>query len=161
MESLRKSESSKAWGERKRILAGAAAEVLFALLPLVFVAMVLLHKDHSTALLASPEWSFGAAILFGQAVVKFMTGLVRRGASQSYVSNGPVALIVTTVIVLGLGPSLFTLTMILQAAEERADPGHWLKVLQITLFFGAVVAYMLLSTVGESLSNDERGEPRQ
>src|SRR3712207_7620614 len=74
---------SESWGERKGIPAGAAAEVMFAVLPLLVVAMVLLHKEHSTALLASPEWSFGAAILFGQSVVKFMTSLARGGKAHN------------------------------------------------------------------------------
>ena len=149
------SPKSEKWSERKGILAGAAAEVWFAVLPLLVVAMVLLHKDHSTALLASPEWSFGASILFGQSIVKFMTGLVRGRATRAEVANGPVAFVVASVIVFGLVPSLLALNMTLQAAEDKHDPASWLKIFQIILFFASALTYMLLSTVGETLSRDE------
>jgi len=146
---------SESWGERKGILAGAAAEVMFAVLPLLVVAMVLLHKEHSTALLASPEWSFGAAILFGQSVVKFMTSLARGGKAHNRVANGPVAFVAAGVIVFGLVPSLMALNMTLQASEEKVDPARWVKIFQITDFWVAALTYLLLSVLGETLSRDQ------
>ena len=132
--------------ERKRILAGLAAEVAFAVLPLLVVSMVLIHTEHSTRMFAAPEWSFGAAVLFGQTLVKFMSGLARGGAA----ATGPVALIVALLVVFGLVPSLFTLIMTLQAVETRTDPARWLQFFQVILFCVASIMYMLLGTIGEA-----------
>lgn len=132
--------------ERKRIFAGLAAEVAFGVLPLLIVLMVLLQTEHSTRMFAAPEWSFGAAVLFGQTLVKFVSGLARGGSA----ATGPVALIVALLVVFGLVPSLFTLIMALQALETRIDPARWLQILQVILFCGASVMYMLLGTIGEA-----------
>lgn len=61
--------------ERSRIFAGLAAEVSFAILPLLVVLMVLTYLQHASTFFASPEWSFGASILFGQTLVKFVSNL--------------------------------------------------------------------------------------
>lgn len=132
--------------ERKRVIAGLGAEVLFAVLPLLVVLMVLVHAEHSTNMFASPEWSFGAAILFGQALMKFVSGLARGGDAE----KGPVRLIVALLVVFGLVPSLLVLNMTLQAVETHANPGRWLQIFQVVLFCGGAAMYILLGTVGET-----------
>ena len=131
--------------ERRRILSGLGAEVTFALLPLLVVLMVMIYAGRFPLLFSSPEWSFGAAILFGQAVVKFVAGLARAGAA----APGPVALVVTLVVVFGLVPSLIILTMLLLSAESLRCPALWLEASQILLFFCAAILYLVLGTVGE------------
>jgi hypothetical protein len=145
MHTSRKRSMDKA-SERKRIFAGLAGEVAFGVLPLLVVLMVLLNTEHSTRMFAAPEWSFGAAVLFGQALVKFVSGLTRGGSA----ATGPVAFIVSLLVVFGLAPSLFTLTMMLLAVEARIDPARWLQILQVILFCGASAMYMLLGTIGEA-----------
>lgn len=131
---------------RTRTFAGLGAEVAFAVLPLLVVIMVLLHADRSASIFASPEWSFGAAILLGQALVKFVSGLTRGGSA----STGPVALVVALLIVFGLVPALMVLFMTLQAAEEHLEPSGWLQFSQVALFAVASIAYIILGAVGES-----------
>jgi hypothetical protein len=128
---------------RIRILTGLAAEVSFAVLPLLVVLMVLNHTNHGTDLFASPEWSFGSAILFGQALTKLVAGLARTGEA----APGPVALLIALVVVFGLVPSLLALSMTL--TELPNDVGGGLKILQVVLFMGAAATYMILGTVGE------------
>jgi len=91
--------------ERGSILAGLAAEVSFAVLPLIVVLMVCIHLGSPSNFLASPEWSFGASILFGQTLVKFVSGLTR-GAQAA---TGPVALAVALLVVFAIVPSLIVL----------------------------------------------------
>lgn len=138
-------KSSNELSERNRIFAGLAAEVAFAMLPLIVVAIVVLNADHSAGLFASPEWTFGAAILFGQTLVKFVSGLAQGGDA----SKGPVALAVSLLMVFGLAPSLLVLLITLQIVEEGNVPPHWLQATQVLLFAGATLVYMLLGTIGE------------
>lgn len=132
--------------KRRRIVAGLAAEVIFAILPLLVVFMVLLIAQHPDHVFMKPEWSFGASILFGQALVRFVSGLAHGGRA----ATGPVALVVALIVVFGLAPSLFVLFWTLHQAESRILPGRWQQAIQVVLFCGASVMYMLLGVIGES-----------
>lgn len=131
--------------KRSHILSGLAAEVAFAVLPLLVVWMVLAYTNHGAHLFTSPEWSFGAAILFGQAIVKFVAGLARAGQA----APGPVAFVLTLVVVFGLVPSLLVLTMTLHSSEMNSPLSKWLQVFQVLWFIGASLTYMTLGTIGE------------
>lgn len=137
--------------ERGRVVSGLAAEVAFAVLPLLVVLMVLAHADHSRRIFMSPEWSFGAAILFGQSLMKFVSGLARGGKA----AKGPVALVLALLIVFGLVPSLLVLYITLQTTEAKLDPSRWLQFFQVVLFSGGVAMYLLLGTVGELWTREE------
>ena len=129
-----------------KTLAGLVAEVAFAILPLLVVTMVLLRAERSYKVFAAPEWSFGAAILFGQALTKFMVGLARGGDAAS----GPVALTVALVVVFGLAPSLFVLNAALEMAEAGKFLGVGMQASQVVLFSLGAIVYLLLGVVGES-----------
>lgn len=133
--------------ERGRIITGLAAEVAFAVFPLLVVLMVTFRMEHPFGLFASPEWSFGAAILIGQTIVKFVSGLMERREP----GRGPVALALALLLVFGLAPAVVILVITLQAFEARLDPGLWIKLGQVLIFTGAAIVYLLLGTVGELL----------
>jgi len=109
--------------------------------------MVLLRYARGGDVIGSPEWSFGAAILFGQALVKFSTGVAHGGRA----AHGPVALAVTLILVLGLAPSLLVLTLILvdTEADPKRDPDTWLGVMQVVLFIASAVTYCIFGMIGE------------
>lgn len=132
--------------ERNRIFAGLLAEVSFSMLPLIFVSVILANGEHPETIVASPEWTFGAAILFGQTVVKFISGLARYGAA----AIGPVAFTIALLIVLGLAPSLLVLTLAIQAMEARKALSGWLCAAQVILFLASGALYVVLGFVGES-----------
>lgn len=134
--------------KRSRIFAGLAAEIVFTILPLLVVLMVLLHAHRATHFFGAPEWAFGAAILFGQTLVKFVSGLARGGSA----ATGPVALLVALLVVFGLVPSLFVLYITLEMLVAQHEPGRWLQISQVVLFLGAVAMYLVLGTVGETWS---------
>lgn len=121
---------------------GVIAELLFVLLPLVVVGIVLLvyRNEGLAALLVSPEWSFLAAILMGQSIVKFVTGML---GNRDLVPER-IAATVAAVIVLGLVPSLTVLALIL--AEKK--PGPLLVDAQIGLFALSLLAFVFLGGVG-------------
>jgi hypothetical protein len=130
-----------------RPLTGLFAEIAFGSLPLLIVLMVLSQYHRGADIIEAPEWSFGAAILFGQALVKFMTGVAHGGRA----AHGPVALAVALILVLGLAPSLLTLTLILLAREAvpARQPDDWLSVLQLVLFGASAMTYFVFGAVGE------------
>jgi hypothetical protein len=132
-------------GRKQRIFAGLAAEVTLATLPLLVTLFVLLHLAHFDGFFGSPEWSFGAAILFGQTLAKFAGGLVSAGRA----APGPVSLIIAALIVFGIAPALLVLAVTLQAAEERSHVSAWLEAGQVLLFVASAVLYMLLGAVSE------------
>lgn len=118
-------------------LAGPGPEYLFVVLPLVvltFVFFVVGKQLHT--ILASAEWSFGAAILFGQSITKLVSGVARHGVERPDF----LALIIAGVIVLGLCPSLTVLALVL----AKEEPEGILIVSQLFLFaFGSVVFFVL------------------
>jgi hypothetical protein len=115
-------------------------------LPLLVVFLARFHADHPERLFAAPEWAFGAAILFGQALVKFIVGLARGGEGAA----GPVALTVALVVVFGLVPSLFVLNKTLEATESGVPVAVWLRNTQVVWFFLGAVTYLILGAIGET-----------
>ncbi len=141
----------------KAALAAQVAEVLFSCLPLIVVLGVLFQDGHTPTYFASPEWSFGACILFAQTVVRFVTGLMRAGGRAV---SGPVACAIAVVVVLGLVPSLLVLTMTLQTLDSGTTPvSPWLQFFQVLLFLLSAVAYLLLGTVGEVMAARAQSAP--
>jgi hypothetical protein len=130
----------------KTAFAAQGAETLFSCLPLVVVLAVLSQAGHARLYWASPEWSFGASILFAQSIVRFVNGLIRAGGRTV---GGPVAFTIAIVVVLGLVPSLTVLTMTLQTIESRQFVSPWLQSFQVLLFVLSIAAYLLLGTVSE------------
>jgi hypothetical protein len=130
--------------ERARIASGLAAEVAFAVLPLLIVLLFIVSGDlpQISRFFASPEWSFGSAILIGQSLVKFVSGIGKGGSAAA----GPVALVISLVLVFLLAPTLFVLFLSLQAESK---PSPWLGLAQVILFALAAGVYILLGLVGE------------
>lgn len=130
---------------KSRIVSALAAEVAFAVLPLVVILMIAVHTNHVRGWFSSAEWAFAAAILFGQALVKFVVGLATGGRA----SAGPVALAVALIVVFGIVPSLTLLTLVLLAAPGGGQIAAWLQFAQVAAFVIAVCSYVVFGTIGE------------
>jgi hypothetical protein len=142
------------------LICGLIAEVCFAVLPLIVMLMVSLDLKEPQHWFASPEWSFGSAILFGQALVKLVAGLVRGGFDP-----GRVTLVFALCILFGLTPSFFLLHMVLrsEATCPYVKPALWIEVSQILWFAAGAVSYIVLAAVGEdrAASAEEPRDPNR
>lgn len=126
-------------------VANVTGELLFVLLPLIVIAIIRVNAGSSMReLLSVPEWSFGTAVLMGQALVKLVSGVA---AQQPTARWQLVALIVSAMVVLGLVPSLIVLSLMLTIAS----PGGALVGLQIALFLSGVVVFCVIGALGQTL----------
>ena len=143
--------------DKETSVVNAIGEFLFILIPLVVLSLVFFHKDRGIpALLGSPEWAFASALLFGQTIVKLVTGIIRRSLATSSESTSDyfgniqlrtlqqtAALVVAGLIVLALVPAMIVLALIL-VAEPLST---WLIIAQITLFAIGSFAFIFIGGV--------------
>jgi predicted permease len=121
----------------------ATSEILFVVLPLVVVALVDLNRGKGIhGVLASPEWSFAAAVLFGQSIVKIIA------VATSGVIAVRASLLGTIAIVIGLAPSLLVLSFVLNADHAISTT---LTVAQLVLFAAGVAAYLWLGAAAHGI----------
>ena len=130
----------------RKELPALIAEFLFVLLPLLVVAIVRLTEAVPGKILTAPEWAFGAAVLFGLTVVKFVMGFAAREHSFHWQMTG---LFTAALLVFGLVPSLIVLSTLLR----QPDASCWLGITQVLLFVLGGVCFMTLGTLGQMLSN--------
>jgi hypothetical protein len=123
-------------------LAAVLAELAFAFLPLIVVTFAVVFKARSIGhALASPEWSFGSAIIAGQTLVKFVSGL-----TTAKKPSGPrVALAIASIFVVSVVPALTILAMIIISDEPVPV---WLTRAQIGWFCVNVLMFTGLGTLG-------------
>jgi hypothetical protein len=137
--------TSKVARDDEGLRAGLMAEVVFAALPLLLILLVFAHTKRLGELFASPEWSFGSAILLGQTLAKFVSGLAKSGQTRP----GAAALVTALLLVFGLAPALITLALMLEAERGPAEPSAWLQALQVIYFIGASILYVIMGDVSE------------
>jgi hypothetical protein len=140
----RKDEEDKRFRSSSH-LAGPFSEFLFVLLPLVVITFVSVFRGEMRELFFSPEWAFGAAVIFGQTMVKIVLA-VGSAVGPPYRPRLPnVAFLISIIIVFGLAPSLVTLAFLLDSHQ----PPVVLGVSQIVLF---VLSFIVWMTIGAASS---------
>jgi hypothetical protein len=122
------------------------AEFLFVLLPLLVVAMVKTLDATPEKIFFTPEWAFGASVLFGLTIVKFVMGFAAREHSFNWQMVG---LLTAIFLVFGLVPSLLVLFSIL----HESDGSLCLGIAQIILFVLGGACFIVFGTLGQMLSN--------
>ena len=143
-----------------RVGSGLLAEVLFVIAPLLVIYLVSLVNNHGNKVLASPEWSVGSIILFGQAMVKFVLSVAQR----KFVAAGPLALVFVLLVMAGLLPACFLLVHVTSINEGViASPAgsttlSWINTAQVILFVVAIIVYLSLGLLSDLLIK-ERGNP--
>jgi hypothetical protein len=121
-------------------------ELLFTVLPFGVLFLVYLFQGKSAdTFLYAPEWAFGASILFGQTIVKFVQGIIESTRTSRTIAER-VGLLVTVFIVLGLVPSLVVLALLL----TTNSPPLWLGILQLILFALAAICFLLFGSLAYS-----------
>jgi len=119
------------------------AELMFVFMPLVIIVVAFAYKGQLVTSAFSPEWAFGASILFGQTLVKFILMTVGIASSGREISLGALALLISAFIVLLVVPSLLVLVLVL----ITDTPSILLAIAQIGLFILSVLAYLVLGGV--------------
>ena len=130
---------------RKAAMYAILGDLLFIVLPLVVISIVDVSVGRSLfAIIESPELSFGSAVLFGQTIIKVVSGFAHTkptGAEQ------PV-FIIALIIVFGLVPSLVVLALLLSVI-----PGpKGLELAQAAIFVLGVIVFGLFGVNGHAQS---------
>ena len=119
------------------------AELMFVFMPLVIIVFAFAYKGQLITSVFSPEWAFGASILFGQTLVKFILMTVGIASSGREISLGALALLISAFIVLLIVPSLIVLVLVL----ITDTPSILLAITQLGLFILSVLTYLVLGGV--------------
>lgn len=124
-------------------IAGAIGEWLFAMLPIVVVMIVMAHLEKISLMAQSPEWAFGASILAGQAIARFVAGVHYAGR----LSLDRVLLGISVLVVVIVVPANIILVLVVLSVEsDTKHVSDLLSVLQILLFCVASIAFVLVTT---------------
>jgi len=118
------------------------SEILFVLLPILIILIIHLLTSHSTSIFRSHELSYATIVLFGQTIVKFATGICKSKAKNRWQL---VAFILTSIIILGLVPSIVILSLLLLINE----PDIWILWAQLIFFIFSVCTTYIVGTVGQ------------
>ena len=130
---------------RKAAMYAILGDLLFIVLPLVVISIVDVSVGRSLfAIIESPELSFGSAVLFGQTIIKVVSGVAHTkptGAEQ------PV-FIIALIIVFGLVPSLVVLALLLSVIPVPKG----LELAQAAIFVLGVIVFGLFGVNGHAQS---------
>lgn len=120
-------------------------DLLFIVLPLVVISIVDVSIGRSLfAIIQTPELSFGSAVLFGQTIIKVVSGFAYTkptGAEQ------PV-FIIALIIVFGLVPSLVVLALLLSVNPIP----YGLQLAQACMFALGVIVFFFFGVKGHAQS---------
>ena len=128
------------------------SDMLFVFAP-IFILMILhfVKKDH-VSIFYRADWSFASIILFGQAIVRFASGLSK---GDKHYRWQIIAAIISFVIVFGLIPSAVLLALIYSTSEYSI----WVYIVQIIIFIVGCFTYYNIGACGQMmLDNDETVE---
>lgn len=137
---------SKKKHSHNKAYSALGAEYLFTLLPFIVSGIVFSSRGEYSKLIHASEWSLAAAVLIGQSLVKFISGMLANktvfNANWERVAFG-----VSFLIVLALAPSLVVLCLVLTASEVS----FWLSAWQIFMFILGTSIFFLFGAGGETL----------
>ncbi|KXI23215.1 hypothetical protein, partial [Photobacterium sanguinicancri] len=119
------------------------SEYLFIFLPFLVIAIIKIYKSDFSTFFQAADWSFAASILFGQVIVKLVSGSVIHSKAKWQ----RVVVLLSFILVLGLVPSLVVLALIL------IDGGvsNFLVNMQLTLFFFASVVFFFVGAAAHAM----------
>lgn len=130
---------------RRAAMYAILGDLLFIVLPLVVISIVDVSVGRPLfAIIESPELSFGSAVLFGQTIIKVVSGFAHTkptGAEQ------PV-FIIALIIVFGLVPSLVVLALLLSVNPIP----YGLQLAQACIFALGVIVFFLFGVTGHAQS---------
>lgn len=130
---------------RQAAIYAILGDLLFIVLPLVVISIVDVSVGRSLfAIIESPELSFGSAVLFGQTIIKVVSGFAHTKPSGA---EQPV-FIIALIIVFGLVPSLVVLALLLSVNPIPSG----LQLAQAAIFALGVIVFGFFGVNGHALS---------
>ncbi|WP_278183522.1 hypothetical protein [Vibrio misgurnus] len=119
------------------------SEYLFIFLPFLVIGIIKIYKSDFSTFFQAADWSFAASILFGQVIVKLVSGSVIHKKARWQ----RVVVLLSFILVLGLVPSLVVLALVL------IDGGvsSFLVITQLVLFTLASVVFFLVGSAAHTM----------
>ena len=119
------------------------SEYLFIFLPFLVIGIIKIYKSDFSTFFQAADWSFAASILFGQVIVKLVSGSVIHAKAMWQ----RVVVLLSFILVIGLVPSLVVLALIL------IDGGvsSFLVYTQLVLFFFASLVFFGVGAAGHAM----------
>lgn len=122
------------------------SEYLFIFLPFLVIGIIKIYKADFSTFFQAADWSFAASILFGQVIVKLVSGsVIYKNAKWQRV-----VVLLSFILVLGLVPSLIVLALIL------IDGGvsDFLVNMQLTLFSLASLVFFFVGSAAHTMIDE-------
>ena len=119
------------------------SEYLFIFLPLIIIAIVRSYNENLYALLEAPDLSFAASILWGQTLVRLVSGSVSTEQAQWQ----QLSFLISIIIVLGIAPSLTILILVLVSSSATT----FLVSIQLIWFFLGTIAFFFFGIAGQAM----------
>lgn len=139
---------------RRRALFEASTEIVISVLPIIVVLLVMAYLGKPVKVFQKPEWAFGAAIFFGQALVRLLAALTEEHRTLQV---GQVVLFAAIVLVFGLAPSLLTLVIVIHSIEQAGTTPLFFQVLQVILFAVSAFVYVVVGAVSHEIPKRTTG----
>ena len=123
------------------------SEFLFTLLPIVIILIVRSYENNFKAIFYNTEWSIISLILFGQAIVKFSSGISNSKAKFRWQL---VALVISLIIIFGLIPS--AIILVLNLSSNTLSLGMYIA--QIVLFGFSCMTFFIVGALGQKMLDE-------
>ncbi|WP_106590285.1 hypothetical protein [Marinobacterium halophilum] len=122
------------------------SEYLFIFLPFLVIGIIKIYKSDFSTFFQAADWSFASSILFGQVIVKLVSGsVIHKNAKWQRV-----VVLLSLILVVGLVPSLVVLALIL------IDGGvsEFLVDMQLILFGLASIAFFFVGSAAQTMIDE-------
>ena len=125
------------------------SEILFAILPIiVIISIFVATSENKFTILTRADLSFISAFFFGQAIVKLFSGVSK---SQTKKNWQLIILFVSTIIIIGLIPSVIWLCIIYLGMYKNKI----IYVIQMIWFCFSLFVYFIIGKVGQMYLDEE------
>lgn len=129
-------------------------EILFAILPIIVISFVLILNGKFSELFNKSELSFVAVVLFGQTLIRFLSGIAKSTKRKKWFLMSFYAAII---FVIGVIPSVILLITIYQNTNLQ----DIIFIFQIVWFILSIITYIIFGTIGqmyleENLTSEEK-----
>ena len=125
-------------------------ELLFAIFPLLILLLIaLLNSDNFVSVFKRSDISFVSVLLFGQTLVKLISGYVKAGNKSGWQR---VAFVITLLFIFGIIPSVIYLIIVHLAISKL----QIVYILQNVWFGLSIIVYIIFGCIGQ-MKLDEKG----